>query len=221
MKKRTLKLAWLKKHRFTEKGFLPYVTAIGQLALAWNDLHEKLGMMFVVLMGGGWVSLPGAIWQSSHYDRPKRAMLKAAILNQTEDFQARFPRLKDDLIWILNQTDSIEEARNNAVHSPLLLHTHGPLTAAMGGDRNRIGKPYVFPDVLLDHPRAKKLSSKNDLLKEFRWCRNATLVLRDFVVLIDFAIDPHVRGNAWPDRPSLPNRGEKKIPKATRRQSQP
>ena len=135
MKKRTLKLAWLKKHRFTEKGFLPYVTAIGQLALAWNDLHEKLGMMFVVLMGGGWVSLPGAIWQSSHYDRPKRAMLKAAILNQTEDFQARFPRLKDDLIWILNQKNLLKRHETTPYIPPFLLHTHGPLTAAMGGDR--------------------------------------------------------------------------------------
>lgn len=28
--------------RFTETPFKPYVIAIGQLTLAWNDLHEKL-----------------------------------------------------------------------------------------------------------------------------------------------------------------------------------
>jgi hypothetical protein len=214
-----IRLKWLKKHRFTERGFRPYVLAIGQLALAWNDLHEKLGMMFVTLMGGGWVNLPAAVWQSAHFDRPKREMLRAAILNQTAKFEAHYPTLKDDLLYVLGQCETIEEARNNAVHSPLLLGTFGPLSAGLTGQWERVGKPYVFPDLLLSHPRARKLSSKKDLLAEFRWCRNATLVLRNYIVLIDHAMDARGRGGPWPDKPSLPNRGEKKTPKASRPRS--
>lgn len=105
-------------------------------------------MMFVVLMGGGPIKLPGSVWQSAHYDRPKRHMLKAAILNQTEDFETRFPLLKDDLLYIIGQADTVEEARNNAIHAPLLLATFGPLAAAMTGDNSRLGKSYALPDTL-------------------------------------------------------------------------
>jgi len=36
-------------HRFTERDFEPYALAIGQFCLAWNDLHERLGIIFVAL----------------------------------------------------------------------------------------------------------------------------------------------------------------------------
>jgi hypothetical protein len=39
------------RNRFTETPFKPYyVIAIGQLTLAWNDLHEKLAALFCLLM---------------------------------------------------------------------------------------------------------------------------------------------------------------------------
>lgn len=39
--------------RFTDRIFKPYVTAIGELALAWNDLHEKLGWLFYLYIDTG------------------------------------------------------------------------------------------------------------------------------------------------------------------------
>jgi hypothetical protein len=37
---------WNNSNRFTAKAIRPYAEAIGQVALAWNDLHETLGTIF-------------------------------------------------------------------------------------------------------------------------------------------------------------------------------
>ena len=48
---------WAPSVPYTHAIFRPYVTALGQLALAWNDLHETLAMLFLSVMGGGYGSL--------------------------------------------------------------------------------------------------------------------------------------------------------------------
>jgi hypothetical protein len=68
-----------KTHRFTEPGYARYATAIGQLCLAWNDLHEKLGMLFLAAMGATNAPKLAKVWHSSNFDRPKRLMLSACI----------------------------------------------------------------------------------------------------------------------------------------------
>ena len=83
--------------RFTEKQMLPYVIAIGQLTLAWNDLHEKLGMLFCVAMGGGWAHRWAALWNAASFDRPKRKLLEAAITTMTPAATSPYPRLQSDV----------------------------------------------------------------------------------------------------------------------------
>jgi hypothetical protein len=49
---------WANRPRFTETVFQSYLRSIGQLLLAWNDLHERLSMLSVAAMGGGLVNRP-------------------------------------------------------------------------------------------------------------------------------------------------------------------
>ena len=62
----------------------PYATAIGELALAWNDLHEAFGLIFVqaasfdIARIRQFIQLQ-AIWGCVTSDRQKRLMVEAAI----------------------------------------------------------------------------------------------------------------------------------------------
>ena len=95
------------------------------------------------------------------------------------------------------------QRRNTAIHSPLLAQSDGNVTV-LGMS---IPVRSVAPNLWLQNPRAMKLAQK-DLLTEFRWCRDAALLLRDYALSLDYATMPE--DYPWPERPSLPNRGQKK-----------
>jgi hypothetical protein len=206
--------------RYTERALKPYVSAIGQLSLAWNDLHEQLAAIFHVLLDRGVRRLdergieldtderPIKLWNSAKFDRPKRELLRAAIETVTDEERESFPKLLDDLTWLLKRADALEDARNDAVHSPLMYIGSARLMREAFGSM-------IMPNLLYGNPRGTKLAKK-DLLNEFRWCRDSALALRDFANLISGSLALGTVALPWPDRPSLPNRGEKK----TSRQAQ-
>lgn len=175
-------------------------------ALAWNDLHEDLALLFIELLANGKAYPATDIWNSAGFDRPKRAMLRVVMKTQHERF-ARCPKLADDVMWLLDEADKLEDARNDSIHSPLASFAADNIWAQHQGIAGRI-----VPSVAFGNRRAIKLARK-DLFTEFRWCRDASLTLRDFAGEIYEAVAART---AWPDRPSLPNRGQKK-----RRQDQP
>jgi len=127
MRKRSIQRR-MPRNRFTGTPFKPYVIAIGQLTLAWNDLHEKLAALFCLLMDHqeeddaliddtlatpqDWHERDArliGIWNSSNFDRPRREMLKAVIANSRQDHRKAFPKLIDDMTWVLQRADSLEE----------------------------------------------------------------------------------------------------------------
>ena len=174
--------------RFTEKRYLPYVIAIGQANLAWNSLHDRFALLFCNVMGGGWVNRPLGVWFSSQFDRPRRAMLRAAIETVTANDEHLFPKMVKDLKWLLNEADELENIRNDVIHAPLFSITDSPEARAMG-------LPLVWPDSLFGNPRAKNLEGR-ELLKEFRWLRDKALCLRDFTTLAEVALTDPKR--PWP-----------------------
>jgi hypothetical protein len=194
--------------QFTARIFKPYVIAIGELALAWNDLHETLGMLFLGHFSAE--QSAAALWNSQNFDRQRRALLKAVAQNMSEKIGADYPRLRGDILWLLTEIDKLEDARNTVVHSPLLTQ-ETETTIVLG---LAIPKSSVLPNLRLGNTRATKLEKK-DLLTEFRWCRDAALVLRDYALTLEWAT--MVDETPWPDRPSLPNRGQKR----TRRDQPP
>jgi len=118
-----------------------------------------------------------------------------------------YPRLKEDVLWLLKETDKLEDTRNTAIHSPLLTESNNDILSL--GDiltyHDILRRHYVAPNIRLKNSRAMKLAQK-DLLAEFRWCRDAALLLRDFALSLDAATMPDEI--PWPDRHSLPNRGQ-------------
>ncbi|MDO9217173.1 MAG: hypothetical protein Q7U14_07860, partial [Lacisediminimonas sp.] len=116
-------LLWWPKPRFTEARFRPYVAAIGQASLAWNELHEHLGRLFCYLVPAPSRNLPLALWQSQRVDRSKRELMKAALaaIPPGDNIHVQRPLLRDDLEWLLGRVEAMEEPRNNTVHAPLQL----------------------------------------------------------------------------------------------------
>jgi hypothetical protein len=154
-----------------------------------------------------------AIWNSANFDRPKREMLKGAIKTCDSDDLQRWPSLESDLLWALHQIDSLEDARNTALHSPLLSFVSKQFNGSI-----------VIPNLIHRNPRALRLTEK-DLLTEFRWCRDSCMVLRRYLDDALLTIAKH-RGaekleTPWPKRPSLPNRGQRKIRQTRPRRARP
>jgi hypothetical protein len=209
--RRTGAFKWTRRPRFTEPHFDPFAKSIGQLLLAWNDLHEWLATLFVSAMGGGWVDRPLSVWHKNRPDGGKRAMLKAAISHLTDPEIAGRTELVAEIEWILDVTQQLEGIRDNAAHTPLHAWTGSFLTEPdilAVKDFLSIGTTQIFPDTAFKNPRAMKLDQTNKinkvLLREYRYARERIIILRDYVIAIDAAWSNSQL--SWPDRPSLPDR---------------
>lgn len=202
---------------FAARPFHPYALAIGQVALAFNHMHEMLGVLFAGVMQSTAEGIHQSIsvWHSAGFDRPKRQMLRAAIRLPSAAAVDRHSTLVADVTWLLDRADELEEARNNSIHGPLILLEPKPEYI---GDPDT--PPLVMPDVLLGNPRAKKLVvalHKSGLLSEFRWCRNTARALSLYSVHLGFALMDSQQ--PWPRRPTLPVRKPKSVHRGRRRRS--
>jgi hypothetical protein len=197
------KTSWRGSQRYTTSAFRPYVIALGQVALAWNDLQESFAGLFWTAMlskrpreGDTFDYAALNVWHAIRADRSQRQMLRAAVNNSPIDWQR--PTLKDDVKWMLKEADKIEDTRNDAIHSPLFA-----VDNSLYGMTSTSNEP-IAPAWWLFNPRAAKLSKRQNLLHEFRYCRDAAIVLSDYARGIDRAlINPQ---RPWPDRPRMPNR---------------
>jgi hypothetical protein len=176
---------------------------LGQLALAWNDLQESLKGLFWVLMNprpqeGDLVNyVPVWVWHSIKSDRSQRHMLKAAVTHLPVNWERS--TLVEDVTWLINRAESLEDARNDAIHSPLFA-----VNKSLYGMQYETPIEKIAPARWLFNPRAIGLAKRKNLLGEFRYCRDTAITLADYAQLIERAlINP---GRPWPDRPSLPSR---------------
>jgi len=178
-------------HRdFRDKSFLPITTALGELTLAWNDLHENLGHVFWSVSGikNGLIAL--TMWYSIPSDRAQKEMLKSFMGLRAIGLEIH-DDIRTEVMWLLKEAVKLEEKRNDALHSPMVSQSDGS----------------VIPFHGLGHKRAQKLKDK-DLIREFRWFYDTVTVLRDYAHEIQCSL---VSDSApWPDRPQLPNRGDTK-----------
>lgn len=200
---------------FAAKPFRPYALAIGQVALAFNHMHEMLGLLFAGVMQstGDVIHQSILVWHSAGLDRPKRQMLRAAIQQPSRDAVGRRPNMVADIKWLLDRADELEEVRNNTIHGPLFLMEPKPEYAD-----DTETPPMVMPDILLGNPRAQKLVNalhKSGLLSEFRWCRDTARELTRYSVRMGFGLLDSAL--PWPNRPTLPIRRPKKSRRGLRR----
>lgn len=183
----------------SHRVFRPYVAALGQLALAWNGLHETLALLYCeIVRTSKVVSQHLAVWHALKMDRAQRDILLAAATNNL--FGIIPVAFDADIKWICNRADALEDARNDALHSPLWAY------------RRDVDKFTVLPGTGLGHIRAQKLAGKN-LLAEFRWCRDRAISLSKFAAAMTDTLRDLER--PWPDRPPWPK------PRGTNEKSQP
>ena len=195
--------------RYSTKEFKPYVVALGRLTRAWNDLQESLAALFWTLANyqpsaGAMINYnPLVIWSSIKSDRTQREMLKS-VINRSAHFWGD-KRALDDLNWLLDRCNELEDLRNNAVHSPLF-SVRRSLYGIFA-----FTKEEVAPAEWLFNPRAMKLAERSDLLGEFKYCHDAAIALSDFARLADQSlVNWQAPNSSWPKKPSLPSRPPKK-----------
>jgi hypothetical protein len=162
---------------YQEEEYQPLALALGQVALAWNDSHGHFGFVFETLMAPRQDTGTAQIWHSLAQDRALRQMLKAAIIFKHPAIRQSFPTALDDVCWMINQAEALEDARNDIVHSPVM---------RLPGKQ---GEPVVVRPWNSGQYRATKLGKRPDLLLEFLWCRDTALTLRDYASSMDIALE--------------------------------
>lgn len=188
----------------THKTFHPYVTAIGQAAVAWNGLHEALRGLFWTLLG---VDAPvhSAIWYAIRSDRTQRQILDAIVkrIHETGDIS---DSILDRVEWLLKNANSLATARDDAIHVPLISWGRPPNHTVVPGSSH-------------GHPMGKRLENK-DLVNEFRWCRDMGIALTDYCLRLDWHLN-NQQQFPLPNKPALPNRGQQKTPRGQHRPPPP
>src|SRR5258705_7357991 len=117
----------------THKSFRPYVTAIGQAAVAWNGLHEALRDIFWVLSDND-KPTSSATWYAIRSDRSQRSMIRAIakVDKETGEIsEAIFKRIE----WLLGECETLANKRDEVIHAPLISTTqHGIYPNAHSGN---------------------------------------------------------------------------------------
>jgi hypothetical protein len=171
----------------------PYALAIGELTLAWNQLQERLAMLFwnAINIPHGDVAL--SMWNIVRSDMVQRELLKAAVKSGAFNDRFNGQQAEADILWLLEKVAILSQRRNDAIHAPLALTL------------NSEGKK-IEPHVALGNPRAKGLSNK-DLMKELIWYRETSFTLSIFAGAMHECLSRPKIKLPWPGRPLLPSLG--------------
>src|SRR5262245_12932782 len=153
-RKRKNPFPWLSS--FNERKFEPFIRAIGQSTLLWNDLHEWLGFLYCSAAGGGFIDVHLRVWNAVANDRAKRDMLLAAAQWTFRDgrpFPSELDKKSYDAIhWLWIEAGKLENDRNNAIHAPLWksrISNEVYPASAFGNQRARnLDDKYLLKDVL-------------------------------------------------------------------------
>jgi len=193
-----------------EKALEGYALAVGKVVRAWNNLQERLGQLFSVILGADY-SIAIGVWYSSDSDRTQQSMLRAAIEGIHPDRWPERPKAKEDLRWLITEASKLADHRNNAIHTPVAVWLGGApgdeVPAAGVGQRSLLG---IGPVAFRGHPRAQRMTGKR-LLDEFDWCEQWTVALSRFAQGVEIALGfgpPH----PWPAKPRRPTHGQKNTP---------
>src|ERR1051326_1402255 len=90
-----------------------YVSAVGKVALAWNNLHENLGDIFTVVMRARTPAMARAVWYAVANDRLQRSLLIAAINAAEASVWEKLPaRARGDLLDLLKKISGLGDLRD-------------------------------------------------------------------------------------------------------------
>ena len=134
------------------------------------------------------------IWHKLKSDRSQRDILEGAIkaAASAPDWADEHPGALDGVTYLLTETQSLSDKRNDAIHAPCHV-----LPGATEFE--------IAPISFFGNPRAQKLVRK-DILSEFDWYERWADALKWHATEVRFALDSNIR--TWPEKPSRPNRGQ-------------
>ena len=173
------------------KALYQYQLALGRVAFSWNGLHEMLGFIFVAMNGASFQD-GFKTWYSVDNDGLQRKKIRAAVNAKGDDFWKRAPDIaKADIIWLLDETDSLAKDRNRAIHAPCKVFIEdGKCTSVQ-----------AFRD--FGNQRAEELSG-TDVLAEFSYYEIVAIKLCLYISEIIPFIWFDNWSTSWPERPRLP-----------------
>ncbi len=187
-----------------DKAIGPHLTELGRVVFAWNEMHDKLALLFRVVAGFRSEEVAFAVWHSSKSDMGQRDMLRAAA----EEIKAMYklPRKYtaeklDAICDILSKINAHSNRRNEALHAAFTT-----ITEAYGERQTEF-----ISDTSTSNQKSKYLASKDDLLKEFKWRSEWCRVVSEYVDAMAYHLmedgGPEVDDDyPWPEKPALPHR---------------
>lgn len=180
--------------RYTEKEFAPYMLALGQVIVVWNDTYSSLGAFYIIIMGIDLIDRFEITWNVINSDRLKRTLL-AKVLDESTVLKnnKNGDYIKSEINWILKELNSMEDKRNDFVHSPVYaLRFHDA-----GG---------IYPPSAPGHRRAENLSvavrKQKNLISELRHYRDKLTIYERYIRRINYYL--YNEQIPLPSRPKLP-----------------
>jgi hypothetical protein len=179
---------------------------LGKLVIAWNRLHETLGLLFAEIIKAERQDASLAAWHSLDSDAAQRKMLRAATevafpLKRLERLKA--PSAKKDVLAVVSEAEKLRDARNNAIHAPYAVTTAG---------RSEVGANFHF-----GHRRGIQLTKTlrgADLRSELKhYAATADAIAKQANRLTNAL---HRNGRQWPHKFPLPLRERVKSRKGNR-----
>jgi hypothetical protein len=170
-----------------EKVFEPYAREVGKLVASWNQLQERLGEIFSVIVRQDQPGIALAIWYSTQSDLAQRNMLRAAVEAAAAAGLLTEQSRKEDIKWLLDCADKLSRGRNDAIHAPVAIYNDQ--------DGTKLMTEYFF-----GNPRALNLKDKN-LPNEFSAYATKASMLSSFALICAASLrQPDID---WPNRPTL------------------
>ena len=173
-------------------AFEAYALALGKAIYAWNHLVEKLGDLFVVVVGDADREILLEVWNTPESDRVKIDMLARAVKAVPAGrWGDRLYKAKGDLPWLAKEAAKLIDARNNAAHAPATLWVD-------------VDKQVMGTHPVSRHKRAVAMRFKS-LFAEFEYVEKWAEGLNEFAQRAESALHPS-GSYTWPERPQRPDR---------------
>jgi hypothetical protein len=125
--------------------------SIGHVAIQWNSLCSVLGEIFVDLVAPEYRARGYAAWHALKSDRSQRDMLDGVI----KEILPKHSKLYEEFAWLFGRISSVENARNDIVHSP-----YAVLFKDKSTDRSGDFDLAMVADTLTGNRRALNLKDK-------------------------------------------------------------
>jgi hypothetical protein len=168
-----------------------HAQAIGKVAMAWNELHEHLALIFANMFEPDSIKVALATWHSIPSDTTQREMLRSAAIAKL----GKGSQECGEILWILDEIKhKLAKQRNTGIHMPIVLVS----------DNYFEGEVEVAPYHWFGNRRAADMVGKN-LLDEYAHYEAEIIKAHHYAAVIQMKTHPGTTGDPlfWLERPNI------------------